>query len=140
MQSNCLIGRHIVYDTIKASGKGPSDYPITNGLILSCKQSHSRYVAELKSKTEESSKEISRKRKEIHDEINDAKRQKLSLQSCIAQMEKDADDYFIKAEENKNHEFLKTGNKLRIAIKDNKKQIKEIDSSIDKLESKLKDC
>lgn len=93
-----------------------------------------------KNKTEASSKYSSSKLKAVHNEIYEAKRKRLSLQSCIVQMEKDADDYFIKAEETKNHEFLKTGNKLRFAIKDNERQIKEIDSNIIKLESKLKDC
>ena len=141
MQSTSLIGRRIVYDTIKASGKGPWDFPLTNALILSCKQAHSRYVTELKNnKTEESSKKDSSKCKAVYDEINEAKRQKLSLESCIVQMEKDADDYFTKAEETENQEFLKTGNKLRRAIKENGEKIKKLDSDISKLESKLKHC
>ena len=59
------------------------------------------------------------KRKLINERIFDAKRQKMSLESCIEEMEEDMDKYFVDAEKNFNPELLKTGNKLRKAIKEN---------------------
>ena len=79
------------------------------------------------------------KRKLINERILDAKRQKMSLESCIEKMEEDADKYFVDAEKDFNPERLKTGNKLRKTIKENSEKKKKLEDDIARLELDLKE-
>ena len=79
------------------------------------------------------------KRKLINERIFDAKRQIMSLESCIEKMEEDMDKYFVDAERNFNPELLKTGNKLRKVIKENSEHKKKIEDDIARFELDLKE-
>ena len=116
-----LIGHRLIYDEVKASGKQPHNFEISNGLVLNCKTAHARYTVDLAKNKENQAPSIPKpaceKRKLINERILDAKRQKMSLESCIEKMEDDVDKYFVDAEKDFNPELLKTGNKLRKTIK-----------------------
>ena len=97
-----LIGRRLIYDEVKASGKQPHNFEISNGLVSNCKTAHARYSIDLAKNKENQAPSIPKppceKRKLIHERILDAKRQKMSLESCIEKMEEDADKYFVDTE------------------------------------------
>ena len=143
LQEKSLIGRRLIYDEVKASGKQPHNFEISNGLVLNCKTAHARYTVDLAKNKENQAPSIPKpaceKRKLINERILDAKRQKMSLESCIEKMEEDADKYFVDAEKDFNPELLKTGNKLRKTIKENSEKKKKLEDDIARLELDLKE-
>ena len=142
LQEKSLIGRRLIYDEVKASGKQPHNFEISNGLVLNYKTAHARYTVDLTKNKESQApsipKPVCEKRKLTNERILDAKRQKMSLGSCIEKMEEDADNYFVDAEKDFNSELLKTGNKLRKTIKENSEKKKKLEDDITTLELDVK--
>ena len=48
LKAESIYAQHIVYDYIKASGKGVYELAIDNALVFSCKTAHSKYTNPLK--------------------------------------------------------------------------------------------
>ena len=117
LQKKSLVGGRIVYDTLNNCGKSGHDFVITNGLILSCKSTYSKYINELTKKKENiTTIRNNKKRKSFFKQITESKHQKMSLENCNEKMEKDTDKYLTDAEENKDIQLLATGYKLRKAV------------------------
>ena len=142
LQEKSLIGCRLIYDEVKASGKQPHNFEISNGLVLNCKAAHARCTVDLAKNKDNQAQSIPKPacetRKFINERILYAKRQKMSLESCIEKMEEDADKFFVDAEKDVNPELLKTGNKLRKMIKENSEKKKKLEDDIARLELDLK--
>ena len=80
LQEKSLIGHRLIYDEVKASGKQPHNFEISNGLVLNCKTAHVRYIVDLAKNKENQAPSIPKaaceRRKLINERILDAKRQK----------------------------------------------------------------
>ena len=65
-----LLSKRLIHDVLLARGVKPRTFEVINGLDLSCKQAHSRYVAEFeKEKSEVSATSKDNKRKHLHEEL-----------------------------------------------------------------------
>ena len=92
LQEKSLIGHRLIYNEVKASGKQPHNFEISNGLVLNCKTAHARYTVDLAKNKENQAPSIPKpaceKRKLINERILDAKRQKMSLKAVSKKWEK----------------------------------------------------
>ena len=95
LEESSLISQRIVYDHVQASKRDLHQFSISQGLTKSCKLARSRYSQHLedqKSKVDagrKAEKRKAEKRKIIFDKINDIKKRKRKLNSCIISLNAD---------------------------------------------------
>ena len=99
LQEEPLKGQRIIYNQIQPENIKFKDFKLTNELVNSCKAAHQRYTIALEeNKLSVIKNEQKVKRKLIGDEINDVKKRKLDLETCIETLKKDADKLSFEAE------------------------------------------
>ena len=114
------------------------EFVIPKEVTLSCKSAYSKYKAAMESaRAETVSKSCGKKRKILIDEIANVKRSKVTLESCVTTLLKDADALSLECENKQDPvEIIKLvkSNSFRKTAIEKEKAISELKETITKLE------
>ena len=135
LQEESLKGQRIIYDHIQSENRKLQDFKLTSELFSSCKSAHQSCtiaLEEIKLNVTENEKKV--KRKIIGDEINDVKKRKLDLETCIEILKKDADKLPFEAEQKNDLTlWIKTNSFWKTAT-EKAESIRVLDKAIVKLQ------
>ena len=135
LQQLSLKSQRIVDDHITSLGVTVDEFVISNELLLKCRTACTKYRSALedvnKAEVEDTK---TKKRKLITEEIQDVKRRKLTLESCINSHETEAEKYYDSVETEYDLPTLSKANSFRKSAKEKKRTLVELANVLVKLE------
>ena len=137
MQEKLLTLQRIVYDTLQDSDQKIHEINITQDLRKHCRLAYQKYKAKMERITNENKQtEQTIKRKLKLDEIESVKKQKLNIEGCIDNLK----EGIINVAADQNQDLIATARAAPFCRTMQEKQttLKEINSTLEKLEGKYK--
>ena len=109
-------------------------------MLLSSKSASSRYKLALEeNRKAKNDSENDRKRQMITEEVENVKRRRMEVQSCIAVLNKDIDACCPEGEEKHEISYFLKANALRKTIQEKEAIVKTLDDAISNLEKEKKE-
>ena len=137
LQEVLLIAQRIVYDQLTATKQNVHTFKISNDLIKSCKAARSKYMLHLDEKRHQAVGKKAEKRKLLNEEINDIKKRKIGVESCVASLNENIEKLSYKAEESNKMDFLVKANAFRRKVMEKKALIEQLDNAVLKLQQDM---
>ena len=126
-----FVAQRIVNDHVKAVG-GVMSVDLSKELLASCAASRSRYTTFLEQKQEQRlTAAESNKRKSVKSDIDELKVKRRRLEEDIDELNKCADDFFVRAEVNRDFSYISKSNAMRKSAKEKSGQLSDIQSDLD---------
>ena len=139
LQQLSLKSQRIVHDHITSLGVTVDEFVISNELLLNCKTACTKYKSALedviKAEVEDAK---TKKRKLITEEIQDVKRRKLTLESCIKSLETETEKYYDSVETEYDLTTLTKANSFKKSAKEKKLTLVELANALIKLGHKIR--
>ena len=99
LEETSIKGQRLLYDYMASKNVTIHEFIIPKEITLPCKSAYSKYKAAMESAgTETVSESCEKKRKVLIDEIANVKRSKVTLESCVTTLRKDADALSLECE------------------------------------------
>ena len=99
LEETSIKGQRLIYDYMASKNVTIHEFSIPKEVKLSCKSAYSKYKAAMESARAETVSESCEKKRKIRiDEIANVKRSKLTLESCVTTLGKDADARSLECE------------------------------------------
>ena len=99
LEETSIKGQRLLYDYMASKNVTIHEFIIPKEITLPCKSAYSKYKAAMESaRTETVSESCEKKRKVLIDEIANVKRSKVTLESCVTTLRKDADTLSLECE------------------------------------------
>ena len=130
-----LVSQRMVYDHVKSSNINLHEYKLPSELIKMCKYANQKYSDYLEqAKLDKSRNEEDDRKKSLHKQIIEVKRQRSDLVNCIEVLKNDAHTLALEAEEKRDFTILAKSNALMKSAQEKEKIVLELDTALANLE------
>ena len=144
LEETSIKGQRLLYDYKASRNVTIHEFVIPREVTLSCKSAYCKYKVAMESTRAETVREsFEKKRKILIDEIANVKRCKVTLESCVTTLRKDADALSLECENKQDHvEIVKAvkSNSFRKTAIEKERAISELKEAITKLDNDLKNA